>query len=117
MRKCFVLLLLSLTVGCNDEDLLEPQPPELEEDVQATTSNTFNPNNVTIAVGGTVHYVFQTTLHTVIFERKNGAPDDIIQATSNATVDREFLVIGQYPYECGIHPGMRGTVFVQALIP
>jgi plastocyanin len=114
MRIWFVLLTLSLTLACNDKELLEPQPPPGEVDVNATTNLTFNPNPVTVATGGTVRYVFAGTAHTVIFERKEGAPDDIIQESFNTIVEREFPIAGQFPYRCGIHDGMNGTIFVQA---
>ena len=116
MRICSVLLVLCLTMACNDEDLLNPDgqgPPALAT-VNATISNTFNPTTVTIAQGGQVRYQFGATGHTVIFEKVAGAPPDIVEVSANKTENRTFDVIGTFIYECDQHQGMQGTVIVAA---
>ena len=49
--------------------------------------------------------------HNVIFQNKTGAPTDI-QVTSRVTVARQFDVVGQFAYDCTLHPGMSGVVAV-----
>lgn len=81
----------------------------LTASVTATTSNSFNPGDVRIAVGGTVEWTF-ATLHNVTF---GSNPPSNIPNTSNGTVSRTFPTAGTFNYECTIHPGMNGRVIVQ----
>lgn len=75
--------------------------------------NAFVPFSLVIAVGGTVTFDFGGgTQHNVLFERKAGAPQDIVQAQSSGRVARTFAAAGTFPYECRIHPGMIGEVNV-----
>ena len=114
MRIWSVLLVACLTLACNDESLLEPQEPPTLVVVQANTSNLFNPRDVTILAGGQVRWNFQSTPHTVIFQKVANVPPDIIEESSNKTENRTFAVPGTYLYECGIHEGMEGSVIVVA---
>ena len=43
--------------------------------------------------------------------REVWAPSDIPDR-SNTTVDRTFNTAGTFGYDCGLHPGMSGTVVV-----
>lgn len=73
----------------------------------------FLPFNTTIRVNGTVRFNFPPgAQHNVIFTKKNGSPQDILQ-TSNVIVSRTFAVIGTFPFDCTIHPGMSGQITVQ----
>ena len=71
----------------------------------------FAPFTATIPVGGTVVFDFPSEEHNVIFNRVTGAPNDI-QVVTNARVSRTFNVVGRFPYDCTIHPGMSGEVVV-----
>lgn len=71
----------------------------------------FIPFEATIHTGEQVFFEFPQTAHNVIFVRQAGAPQDI-QQTRNVTIARTFLVSGQFPYDCSLHPGMTGTVRV-----
>lgn len=73
--------------------------------------NSFSPFNVSIKLNGTVRFEFPSAPHNVIFNSKTGVPADI-QVTSNVTVSRVFSVLGTFPYDCTIHPGMSGQVTV-----
>lgn len=73
--------------------------------------NSFSPFNVSVKVNGTVRFEFPSAPHNVIFNSRPGVPTDI-QVTSNVTVSRIFTVIGTFPYDCTIHPGMSGQVTV-----
>jgi plastocyanin len=72
----------------------------------------FSPFSTTINVGGTVIFDFPAEPHNVIFADVTGAPESI-QATSNRRVPRTFLVAGDFPYDCRLHPGMSGIVLVR----
>ena len=86
----------------------------------------FSPQNVTIKVGDTIHWVWASNNHTVT-SGANGTADTkfcspnnmncAAAATSNAgaTYDFKFSQAGAYPYFCRPHfgGGMTGTITVQ----
>ena len=94
--------------------------------VGPTGSLTFEPSTLTIGVGETVHWVWQSSGHTVT-SGTGGTPDNkfcspndqncATAATSNsgATYDHTFGAAGTYPYFCRPHAaaGMTGTITVQ----
>jgi plastocyanin len=73
--------------------------------------NTYAPNNIDIAAGGTVTFVFPITPHDVRFGGNTSAPADIL-ATMNVTVARTFTVKGTFAFVCTIHDNMSGKVVV-----
>ena len=77
-----------------------------------TTSNTFTPQVVAIARTGTVTWSFGTLEHNVIFSGGAGAPTNIGN-TTNASVSRTFSTAGNFAYDCNLHAGLTGTVFVR----
>lgn len=81
----------------------------LNASVQASTSNTFTPSTVTVAVGGTVTWGFAAE-HNVLFSGA-GAPQDI-GVTGSGSVARVFNTAGTFPYTCSLHAGMSGSVLV-----
>ena len=80
-------------------------------DVNATTSNTFTPATIDIAVNGTVNWIFSTVTHNVTFSG-SGPTGGNISNTSGATVSRVFTVAGTFNYQCTLHGGMTGQVIV-----
>ena len=85
----------------------------------------FNPSDVTISVGDTVHWVWAASGHTVTSgtggtpDDKFCSPNDTNCATSptssvGATYDHTFATAGAYPYFCRPHfsMGMTGTITV-----
>jgi plastocyanin len=86
--------------------------PPVSAAVTATAGNAFVPEQVTIADEGTVTWTFQA-LHNVQFAAAAGAPTNIGN-TSSGTESRTFSTPGTFQYSCGIHPGMTGSVVVQA---
>ena len=72
----------------------------------------FTPFQVSIPVGGSVRWEFPQRAHNVIFDKKTGVPQDI-QSTANIAVSRTFSVLGTFPYDCTLHPGMAGEVIVR----
>jgi plastocyanin len=81
--------------------------------VNATPSSTFEPPQVTISTGGDVNWVFGSLAHNVLFDAVAGAPASIPGEHANTTITRTFGTAGTFPYHCGIHAGMNGTVVVQ----
>ena len=80
--------------------------------VNATTSDTFDPSTMSVAVGTTVSFVFAATAHNVTFNAVAGAPADIPGNNANTTITREFDAVGTFPYQCTIHSNMTGTITV-----
>jgi plastocyanin len=76
------------------------------------TSNTFTPACVVVAAGGTVTWTFGSRTHNVIFGANKPTGGDIPDRT-NTTEQRTFPTAGHYPYDCTLHPGMRGRVVVR----
>lgn len=72
----------------------------------------FSPFAVTIKRTESVFFDFPQLPHNVIFTPKTGVPADI-QQQSTATVSRQFNTLGTFPYDCTLHPGMKGEVIVQ----
>lgn len=71
----------------------------------------FTPFTTTIKQGGAVTFEFPQLPHNVIFTQKAGVPADI-QVTSNVRIARTFGTVGLFPYDCTLHPGMKGEVNV-----
>jgi len=112
MRRLSVLVVLSLTIACNKE-VTEPPPPETAT-VTATANLQYLPPSVPIRTGGTVTWEFLSVAHTVIFDTKDGAPDNIQDPVSNTTEQRTFGTAGTYRYTCSVqgHGAMIGFINV-----
>jgi plastocyanin len=108
--RAIVLLVMALSsAACDDE------PEDITGEGDAIVSMpgfSFVPFTTEIERGETVTFDFPAEPHNVIFENKTGAPQDI-QSTSNRSVTRRFDVIGDFPYDCTLHPGMSGQVIVR----
>jgi plastocyanin len=80
--------------------------------VQATNSNAFTPNSVTVAEGGAVTWAFGTVEHNVVFQTAS-APANI-DVSASKSVSRTFPTAGTFAYVCSLHAGMSGTINVAA---
>jgi plastocyanin len=80
--------------------------------VSGAAANTFTPQDITIAVNGTVTWTFGARPHNVIFNAVAGAPANVATTTNNS-VSRQFPTAGSFPYVCNLHAGMTGTVTVR----
>ena len=77
-----------------------------------TASNTFQPQAVIVARTGTVTWSFGSVEHNVLFSGATGAPANIGN-TTNASVSRTFNTAGNFSYDCNLHAGMSGIVYVR----
>jgi plastocyanin len=115
-RNCSRVLLASLAaalVACGGDSTAPPVPVQAAT-VQATPSKQFTPGNVAVLQGGTVTFAFGSLGHNVFFDNAPaGAPANITATTSNQSQTLTFNTKGTFPYNCHIHPGMRGTVVVE----
>jgi len=80
--------------------------------VSTSSGNVFVPRESDIAVGGSVTWQFVGVGHNVTFSSGVAGAPTTIPTTTNATISRTFNVAGTYEYNCTIHSGMNGTVFV-----
>lgn len=88
--------------------------PQQSATVKATPSERFDPGSVLLVQGGTVTFDFGSLAHNVYFDNApQGAPANITAPTSNTTVALTFNTAGTYPYNCHLHPGMKGTITVR----
>ena len=91
-----------------------PVAPVANQVIARETSNSFDPPSITVSVGTTISFTFQSVAHNVIFDASaNGRPADIPGNNSNTTITRQFNTAGTFNYQCTIHAGMTGTVIVQ----
>lgn len=81
--------------------------------VISTLPNSFVPDSVAIAAGGSVVFAFGGGIdHNVMFNAVAGAPNNIPTARDQQFT-RTFSVRGSFPFQCTLHPGMNGKVVVQ----
>ncbi len=109
-----VLLILFVTAGCSsgssDKGTSTSTGQKSSETATVSIKDfAFNPDSVTIAVGGTVTWKNNdSTTHTVKgvdFESGNLKPGD--------TFSQTFDKVGTFDYSCAIHPAMTGKVTVK----
>ena len=114
--RCSRVLLASLAaalVACGGDSTSPPVPVQ-SATVQATPAEKFTPNNIALLQGGSVTFDFGSLAHNVFFDgAPTGAPANITEATSNRSLTLTFDTKGTFPYNCHIHPGMRGTITVE----
>ena len=92
-----------------------PPPPPPTTDpltITASASLAFAPATLTVSVGDTVRFVFQSVAHNVFFDPQTGTPANIDGSNANTSITRVFTTAGTYHYTCHIHPFMEGTVVV-----
>ncbi len=119
MRHPVGFLLLASVIACGGSQPTPPpavvdtfggSPTALSVDV-TMPSVVFTPNNIDIAQGGEVRFIFASLSHDVRFNGAANAPADIL-TSSNVTVSRTFPVQGTYAFLCTIHSNMNGRVVV-----
>ena len=93
--------------GTLDLTVVAPGPTA---SVNATAASQFEPRTVAVTPGGTVTWSF-AILHNVQFTGA-GAPANIPDRGTGSEA-RQFNTAGTFNYNCGIHPGMSGTVVVR----
>jgi plastocyanin len=78
----------------------------------------FTPDTARIVVGGTVLWrnPLDGEVHDIVFEAVPGAPANV-EAADGFQVVRVFNSVGTFPYQCTIHPEMRGVVIVSPRTP
>jgi plastocyanin len=117
MRPRVLLILLAAALGCGSEattpavtDTFGGSPTALLVDVNMP-GLVYSPNNIDIAQGGVLRFVFTELVHDVRFNGALNAPEDIL-GTSNMVVTRTFPVKGTFAFLCTFHSNMTAKVVV-----
>jgi len=99
----------------------EPAEEEPTEEAAAPMSvevvmegNTFQPGEVTVAVGGTVTWINEDSVGHTVTAGTRGSPTGAFDESVGAgdSFSYTFEEPGVVEYYCSIHPGMDGTVIV-----
>ena len=72
----------------------------------------YDPAMITVKAGSIVRWVNRdTTVHSVVFSKESKInPSGVLSAGQSFSV--KFYDAGTFPYSCGVHPAMQGTVVV-----
>lgn len=112
MKKRIILIVAIISLiaaGCS-------QPIEKSESAEKEQANqvgiedfAFNPQEAKIKAGESVTWVnLDSAPHTVKFE---GFESEMLG--NGGKYERVFMEAGEHGYVCGIHPSMKGKVFVE----
>lgn len=78
----------------------------------------FDPTEISVPAGATVRLTFtnESTLpHNLTFEDPiNAATETSVDPGQSETIEFTAPEAGEYPYVCTLHPGMEGTLIVEA---
>lgn len=116
-RALAVVMMASLAACGGDAVTPPPSPPAAPavHDVY-TIGDIFSPAFLDVAVGDSVRWNFapgsDNDGHDVSFAAVTGRPPNI-PVTKTGRVARRFTTKGTFPYDCFVHPGMRGEVTVR----
>jgi plastocyanin len=128
LRVISVSALLMFAIGCGGDSSSSPAAPSptpspaptsdgasstvtIPMGAEALGNRAFNPDEVNVAVGGTVTWVNADKVsHTSTSNATGWNSGTIAAGQQFATV---FPTAGTFPYHCTIHPGMVGTVVVR----
>jgi len=116
--RLITILAALITTACGGSSggyggIASPPPPTVDPRmVTASASLAFAPATLTVTVGDTVTFAFQSVPHNVFFDAQTGTPANIEGSNTNTSIARVFTTAGTYHYTCHIHPFMEGTVVV-----
>ncbi|VAV96435.1 hypothetical protein MNBD_ALPHA01-888 [hydrothermal vent metagenome] len=114
IRYCAIFLFTVLIGGCQAKDLAPPPQQEGGKTVQVSIVKfKFVPEDITINKGDTVIWINQESrqYHSVWFEQLGLAESDYL--FPGESYSQKFDAEGIFPYRCGPHPEMLGTVRVK----
>ncbi|MFN3430104.1 MAG: cupredoxin family copper-binding protein [Candidatus Sericytochromatia bacterium] len=110
-----VYLWMALLAGGCAGGAPAPQAPATAPAGQTVTiqNYAFAPEPITIAPGGTVTWVNRDGVEHTATPAQAGQFADTGLVAPNGSKAVTFSAPGTYPYYCGVHPSMRGTVVVR----
>lgn len=102
-----LLLLPLLGVACGGGDDGGESAGPAEPGTVAVVDNKFEPEEIEVAPGDTVTWVWEGAVNHNV---KGEGFESPVQ--KDGTYEREFSSAGEYEYICTLHPGMKGKVVV-----
>jgi len=113
LRIASVATLLVLAMGCSSSPSAPTTtgtPVSIVSGSSDLTTTAYNPNPVSVAVGGTVTWMNNdNTAHTSTADNGSWNSGSI---SPGGSFSMTFPAAGTFTYHCTIHPGMIGTVNV-----
>ena len=113
MTRPALIAVAALALGCSGGDNNPTQPSNNNGSTVAVVNNQFNLATITVAVGSTVTWQWNSggVTHNVTFQDGTTSGN-----MSSGSFPRTFQAVGTFPYLCTIHGslGMTGTVTVTA---
>jgi plastocyanin len=103
--------LVLVATACASQGSAEP-PPSVEGPAVAVRDYEFEPASLAVETGATVTWVWQGSAPHDVVGQGFESPDQ-----SAGTFRHTFEQPGTHAYECTIHPGMEGTIVVEAARP
>lgn len=101
--------LLALPAGFVAAVLITGVPVSASTVDISVSSNQFTPEAMSISVGDTVRFVWNSGTHNVTWNDASTSGNK-----SSGTYERTFDAPGSYPFRCTLHDGMDGTITVNA---
>ena len=102
--------------ACGGGSGMDPLPPGVMADTVTIVDNAFGPGSVSIVQGGTVTWLWSsnnTMQHNVRWGAGPVLPTGSATQATGAPYEVTFTQFGTYEFNCSVHVGMSGTVFVQ----
>ena len=120
------LTFASLTAACAGNDATTASPTTAAAPATTTTAGApvatdavivkdfaFGPRAITIKAGTTVTWTNQDAFdHSIVDKTTNAEGPHFGPVAGPRTFTRNYPAVGAYPYFCGIHNSMTGTVIV-----
>ncbi len=113
MRRLDILLVLSvLLLSACAQQTVQPTAPTSGNVFQISIKDfAFSPSDITIKVGDTVVWTNNDAVsHTVEANDGSFKSNELFKGSK---FQFTFTKSGSYPYKCGIHPSMKGSVKVE----
>ncbi len=110
-------LAFAATLSCsNDDNPTKPVPTGADVTINIVGnngSNSYSPNPDTVTAGQTVAWKNNDTMtHTATANGASFNTGDVTAGSTSAAI--AMNTVGSFPYHCGIHPSMVGTLVVKA---
>lgn len=118
ISKILILILMLLLIPLTIRESLKSQQIKQQAQTAGLTvaiqGMQYNPPTLTVKVGDTVTWVNQSSEPHTTTSDMQGSLDtwDSQGMATGAYFNRTFITPGTFPYHCGFHPNMKGTIIV-----
>jgi len=113
-----IFALAACSSGGTPPSASEAHPLEISVATDTGGALTFDPAEITVPAGATVRLTFTnkaTVPHNLTFDDPiDVATETVVDPGASQTVEFTAPEAGEYTYVCTLHPGMEGTLLVEA---